>query len=101
MQKILTKGKDTTALLNKLAELVNILAPFPKMRCICINADTLCNAGAYIYQELGYALAWGNEYLNLMVEAGIPAALAAKKSNSTSASAVSISWKSRSSAPHA
>ena len=79
MQKILTKGKDTTALLNKLAELVNILAPFPKMRCICINADTLCNAGAYIYQELGYALAWGNEYLNLMVEAGIPAALAAKK----------------------
>ena len=75
MQKILTKGKDTTALLNKLAELVNILAPFPKMRCICINADTLCNAGAYIYQELGYALAWGNEYLNLMVEAGIPAAL--------------------------
>ena len=49
------------------------------MRCICINADTLCNAGAYIYQELGYALAWGNEYLNLMVEAGIPAALAAKK----------------------
>jgi len=55
MQKILTKGKDTTALLNKLAELVNILAPFPKMRCICINADTLCNAGAYIYQELGYA----------------------------------------------
>ena len=79
IQKILTKGKDTTALLNKLAELVNILAPFPKMRCICINADTLCNAGAYIYQELGYALAWGNEYLNLMVEAGIPAALAAKK----------------------
>ena len=59
MQKILTKGKDTTALLNRLAELVNILAPFPKMRCVCINADTLCNAGAYIYQELGYALAWG------------------------------------------
>ena len=68
MQKILTKGKDTTALLNKLAELVNILAPFPKMRCICINADTLCNAGAYIYQELGYALAWGNEYLNLIAK---------------------------------
>ncbi len=79
MQKILTRGKDTTALLNKLAELVNILAPFPEMRCVCVNAGTLCNAGAYIYQELGYALAWGNEYLNLMVEAGIPVALAAKK----------------------
>ncbi len=79
MQKMLAKGKDTTALMGKLAELVSILAPFPKMRCITVNADTLCNSGAYIYQELGYALAWGNEYLNQMTEAGIPAALAAKK----------------------
>jgi methylmalonyl-coA mutase, small subunit len=79
MKKILTKGKDTTALLNQMAELVNTLAAFPKFRCITVNADTLCNSGAYIYQELGYALAWGNEYLSLMTEAGIPAALAAKK----------------------
>lgn len=79
MQKILTKGKDTTALLGELKELVETLAPFKKFRCVCVNADTLCDSGAYIYQELGYALAWGNEYLNLMVEAGIPAELAAKK----------------------
>ena len=79
MQKILSKGKDTTPLLGRLAEMVQLLAPFPKFRCVCVNADTLCNAGAYAYQELGYALAWGNEYLSQMVEAGIPAALAAKK----------------------
>ena len=79
VQKMLTKGKDTTPLLGQLAELVQTLAPFPKFRCVCVNADTLCNAGAYTYQELGYALAWGNEYLAQMVEAGIPAALAAKK----------------------
>ncbi len=79
MQKMLSKGKDTTPLIDSLAEITGILAPFPKMRCVCVNADTLCNAGAYVYQELGYALAWGNEYLNLMTEAGIPSALAAKK----------------------
>lgn len=79
MEKILTKGKDTTPLLGQLAELIQVLAPFPKFRCVTVDADTLCNAGAYTYQELGYALAWGNEYLSQMVEAGIPAALAAKK----------------------
>jgi methylmalonyl-CoA mutase len=39
----------------------------------------LNNAGAYIFQELGYALAWGNEYLSLLVEAGVDTSLAAKK----------------------
>lgn len=44
-----------------------------------VNALTLNNAGAYISQELGYALAWGNEYMNQLTEAEIPAAIAAKK----------------------
>lgn len=79
LQKILKKGKDTTALLGALSELVEITAQFPQFRCVSVNADTLCNAGAYIYQELGYALSWGNEYLHLMTEAGVPAAQAAKK----------------------
>ena len=79
ISKLLEKGKDTRALIGQAAELVNILAPYPKFRCIAVNAADLNNAGAYCYQELGYALAWGNEYLNTLVEAGVPAALAAKK----------------------
>lgn len=79
LQKLIAKGKDTTSLLQSAKEMVDIMAPYPKFRCIAVNADTLCNAGAYSYQELGYALAWGNEYLHLLVEAGVPAALAAKK----------------------
>ena len=79
ISKMMKKGKDTSPLIKQAKELVETLASFPKFRCIGINADTLNNAGAYIYQELGYALSWGNEYLRQLTEAGIPAALAAKK----------------------
>lgn len=78
IEKILTKGKNTTALLENISEIVKAMSAFPHYRCIGVNADTLCNNGAYVYQELGYALAWGNEYLNQMTEAGIPADQAAK-----------------------
>lgn len=78
IEKILTKGKNTTALLENIPEIVKAMSAFPHYRCISVNADTLCNNGAYVYQELGYALAWGNEYLNQMTEAGIPANQAAK-----------------------
>lgn len=77
--KIITKGKDTTALLKTIPAIVHSLKDYPEIRCIGVNSDTLCNAGAYIYQELGYALAWGNEYLHLMTEAGIPIEIAARK----------------------
>jgi methylmalonyl-CoA mutase len=51
----------------------------PFYRVITVNAKTLNNAGAFNAQELGYALAWGNEYLSLLVEAGVDTSLAAKK----------------------
>mgnify|MGYP003300160297 CR=1 FL=1 len=79
IEKILTKGKDTTALLQQAKKLVEVLVELPKYRCIHVNADTLCNSGAHSYQELGYALAWGNEYLNQLTAAGVPAEVAAKK----------------------
>ena len=65
-------------MLENIPEIVKAMSAFPHYRCISVNADTLCNNGAYVYQELGYALAWGNEYLNQMTEAGIPADQAAK-----------------------
>ena len=79
ISKMLQKGKDLSVIVAKGAELVKVLAPFPKFRCIAVNSLKLNNAGAYIYQELGYALAWGNYYLNALVEAGIPVDLAARK----------------------
>ncbi len=50
----------------------------PKYRVVNVNAVSLSDAGAYTTQELGYALAWGEQYLSLMIENGIDADNAAK-----------------------
>ena len=59
--------------------LVNALKDYPNFRCITVNAINLSNKGAYCMQELGYALAWGNEYMQQLTDAGVDATLAAKK----------------------
>ena len=79
MHRIVMRGKDVTAVLAVAPEIVETLKDFPKFRCVAVNAGALNNAGAYIVQELGYALAWGNEYLNQLVEAGVEPTLAARK----------------------
>lgn len=79
IEKMVLKGKDVTRLLPLAVQLVNVFKDFPNFRCIAVNASSLNNSGAYIVQELGYALAWGNEYLSELVEAGIDPTLAARK----------------------
>ena len=79
MHRIVMRGKDVTAVLAVAPEIVETLKDFPNFRCVAVNAGALNNAGAYIVQELGYALAWGNEYLNQLVEAGVEPTLAARK----------------------
>ena len=78
IDKMLQKGKDTTPMLAQLPKLVETLKDYPNLRCVMVHSDTLNNAGAYIVQELGYALAWGNEYLQELVDAGVDADTAAK-----------------------
>ncbi|MDR0573524.1 MAG: methylmalonyl-CoA mutase small subunit [Tannerella sp.] len=51
----------------------------PKYRVLAVNACYLNDAGSYITQELGYALAWGNDLLSKLSETGIPVEKAAKK----------------------
>ena len=77
LEKILTKGKNTEPLLAVLPQLAETLSAYPGIRYAVVHALALNNAGAYCYQELGYALAWGNEYMQQMTDAGIPAAQAA------------------------
>ena len=79
ISKILAKGKDTSAVLAQGKSLIETLKELPGYKCINVNSVALNNAGAYIYQELGYALAWGAEYLNILTDAGVDATEAAKR----------------------
>ena len=77
-EKMLMKGKDSFALLAEAKEIVKIFAAYPKFRAISVNAYKLTDAGAYSYQDLGYALAWGNEYMTILTEAGVAPEVAAQ-----------------------
>ena len=79
MSKLIGKGKEIGEYADTMKELVEKMQALPKYKCVAVNALALNNAGSYISQELGYALAWGNEYLGAMVEAGVPVDVAAKK----------------------
>ena len=78
LEKMIMKGKDTTEKLASAKTLVETFAAYPKFRPIAVNAFRLTNAGAYSYQDLGYALAWGNEYLAELTDAGVTPELAAQ-----------------------
>ena len=79
-RRLLKHGKDLPKDIKALAaEIVKAVADVKNLRVLAVNTDKLCNAGAYIYQELGYALSWGNEWLSQLTDAGIDATEAAKR----------------------
>ena len=43
----------------------------PNFKCFAVDSYMLNNAGAYITQELGYALAWGAEWMTLFTDKGL------------------------------
>ncbi len=40
------------------------------IRCLDVASVILANGGAFIYQELGYALSWGSAWMTMLTEAG-------------------------------
>lgn len=59
-------------------ELIAMAAPVKGLRVVSVDSVMFNNAGAYIYQELGYALAWGAQWMTALTEAGVDADAAAK-----------------------
>ena len=60
-------------------ELLDTVKGVPGLKVLAVDSVMLSNAGAYIYQELGYALAWGAEWMTMLTEKGIdPAEVAAR-----------------------
>ncbi|MDR1372435.1 MAG: methylmalonyl-CoA mutase family protein [Dysgonamonadaceae bacterium] len=77
--KILAEGVVKKEWIDVMTTAVKVSAEIRKFRVIVVNACLLSNAGSFITQELGYALAWGNELLSRLVAAGIEPTVAAKK----------------------
>ncbi len=75
INRMLLKGKELNQA--EVAEIavatVKAAAALPKFRVIGVNSLSLNNAGAYCSQELGYALAWGAEYMTMLTEGGLTA----------------------------
>lgn len=51
--------------------LIETVKDVPGLKVLAVNSAMFNNAGAYIYQELGYALAWGAEWLTSLTDAGM------------------------------
>ncbi len=56
------------------AELLDVVKDVPGLKVLPVNSVMLSNAGAYIYQELGYAMSWGAEWMTLLTDKGLDAA---------------------------
>ena len=78
-RRLLKHGKDFPKDIKEIAvALVEVAADVKGLRVLAVNSDKLCNAGAYIYQELGYALSWGNEWMSMLTDAGVDSTEVAK-----------------------
>lgn len=71
MKKALKHGVKFPGDITSMAlQLMDIAKDVPGLKLFAVDSFMLSDAGAYIYQELGYALAWGTEWLTLLTEAG-------------------------------
>ncbi|MDE6197685.1 MAG: methylmalonyl-CoA mutase small subunit, partial [Muribaculaceae bacterium] len=64
------EGVDTAAIVAEACRLLDTVAPVAGIRCLDVASAMLANGGAFIYQELGYALAWGSAWLTALTDAG-------------------------------
>ncbi len=71
-KKPLRKGATFAAdeLVKMAGELLDAVKDVRGLRVLAVDSDMLSNAGAYIYQDLGYALACGADWMSLLTEAG-------------------------------
>ena len=74
MRRALRHGEPFGGDIAKMAvELVAAVKDVPGVKVLAVDSVMLSNAGAYIYQELGYAMAWGAEWMAMLTAAGLSA----------------------------
>ena len=79
-RKALKHGVEFPGDIAKMAvELLDVVKEVKGLRVLAVDSVMFNNAGAYIFQELGYALAWGAEWLAMLTEAGVDVDTVAKR----------------------
>lgn len=66
----LRHGVEAKNVKEQALELLDVVADIKNLRVLSVDTYALNNAGAYIAQELSYALAWGAEWMTILTEAG-------------------------------
>ena len=64
------EGVDEASVVAEACKLLDTVADVPGLRCLAVDSEVLANGGAFIYQELGYALNWGAAWLTALTNAG-------------------------------
>ena len=77
--RMLKRGREIDNYVEIASQLIKTVEALPKFRVLGVSAALLNNAGSYISQELGYALAWGNEWMTKLTDAGFTAEEVAKR----------------------
>lgn len=52
-------------------KIIEAVKEVPGVKVIAVDSVLFCNGGAFIFQELGYALAWGAQWLTALTDAGL------------------------------
>lgn len=80
LRKALRHGAEVPAdVVERAANIIATVADVPALRVISVDSEVFNAAGAYIYQELGYALSWGAQWLTALTEAGLDVDTVAKR----------------------
>lgn len=58
-------------IVDKAKALIETVKEVPALRVVAVDSVLFCDGGAYIFQELGYALAWGAQWLTALTDAGL------------------------------
>ncbi|MDR2139728.1 MAG: methylmalonyl-CoA mutase small subunit [Tannerella sp.] len=75
----LKKGVTHDDWVEETATVLEAAGALPGYRALSVDACLFCDAGAYLSQELGYALAWGNECVARLSDAGFAPSDVARK----------------------
>lgn len=72
LRKALRHGAPLNdGIVDKAKALVETVKDVPALRVLAVDSVLFCDGGAYIFQELGYALAWGAQWLTALTDAGL------------------------------